>query len=132
MSTGTARPSCKAAFASTREPPRAVGCDASSVVGEARQRTDGFRLSVLPGETALGRTGFTRRCASVGWRFTVQPPLESAFGLFRPDLTPAALAAIHDGRIARRRMLTVDAHGLRQYSKPLGHFTLRLVARDPA
>ena len=29
-----------------------------------RERADGFTLSVLAGETALGWTGFARRCAS--------------------------------------------------------------------
>jgi hypothetical protein len=50
-------------------------------------------LSVLAGETALGRTGFTRRRASEYAAFTV-PPLRPILDYFGPDTTPAAYARV--------------------------------------
>jgi len=57
-----------------------------------RERADGFTVSVLAGETALGWTGFARRCARL-CRFTV-PPLSPLLDYFGLDTTPAAYASV--------------------------------------
>ena len=52
-----------------------------------RERADGFTLSPLAGEPALGRTGFARRCVS---EYAVLPLL----GHFGPEPTPATFASV--------------------------------------
>ena len=58
-----------------------------------RERADGFTLSVLAGETVLGRTGFARWCAS---EYTVSPfhPISPLLGHFGPEPTPATFASV--------------------------------------
>ena len=57
---------------------------------ERERAAGGFTLSVLAGETAIGRTGFIRWCAG---KFSVPSP-RRLLDYFGPDATPAAYASV--------------------------------------